>query len=215
MASYNKSSRLGLAFFILLLGAGVTLFFTVFQKYLVNRAGQLRQAIETVKSKQEFARIRVLSRGNGVISYRLSVLDQDGQVQAKGDYTIPGDDLFIEARIVYCQLEEESKAFVFPWRMYSDRVAPDKGTDIRGLGVEQGFPLNYRRQGQDDTWVNTLKDIYATAFEESEVYAQIRDQYIKDVYDSSLHMGILGKWEAGKDYICIIHPNGALELLEE
>ncbi len=214
MAS-SRSTRLISAFFILLLLAGVTLFFTVFKDKLQNRADSLRMAIEKVKSEYAFARITVLSQGQDQIRFRLTILNQEGEGQGAREYSLAGSDIFLESRVVHCRIEDQKKAFIFPWKVFTEKIAPEQGVDIRDIYLNEGKPLNYSTAQRSDTWDQTISDLYAVAFRDSDVFDTIKAQYIIDIYDSSLHLGIMGSFQPGRSYQCIIHPNGGLELKEE
>lgn len=211
----SRSPRLLAGFIILLVLAGTVLFFTVFRDMLQSRADQLRLAIETVKSHYAFARIQVLEKSPKGIRVKLTILNQEGQPRGSDTFSLPGNDVYLESRIVHCRLEEDTRAFVFPWRVFTEQLSPAQGKDIRELYLEEGSPRNYQGDKRSDTLDQAILDLYRTAWQDSDVYDDIREQYIIDIYDSSLHLGILGTYQAGRSYICIIHPNGGLELKEE
>jgi len=211
----KSPSLLGTALFLLLAIAGALFFLKYGQKSLENRAQALQKAVDFIKSDYEFARIRVLKKTESDIRFRLSLIDIEGRVVASRTLTFKGGDPFIESRVVLAHSPEAPKAFVFPYRAYSDRIAPSEGVLLGPLYIKDGFPLTYRRKQANAMWKKTLSGLYRTAIKNDNYFNNSGREYIDNIFSASIHLGIMGDWKTGRDYGLFIHPNGGIELREE
>jgi hypothetical protein len=218
---YNppKNDRTGgekLGFFIVLL-AGIAILFFLFSQMkdiLQDKVDDLRKTIAWVKSEYEYARITILKKGANAVEFELSIIGIDGEVKGKKTLTLPGTDIFLESRIVTLQTEEENKTVIFPYKVYTERIAPKDGVGIQNLYVVNNFPMNYNAAGITEQIRKAMAGIYETVFEFGDYYSAVKGKYILDITDVAPHQSPFTPFVSGKTYRYILHPNGGVEMME-
>ncbi len=198
---------------LLIIAIAMAWFFIKYKKTkLKTRAEALQSAIDAIKSDYAFAKIKVLKKNKGKITVILSILDVNGKEAGDKTFTLAGNDPFIEARVIVAHNAEQQKAFVFPLRIYSDKIPPSKGQSITSLYVRDNFPLNYRKEKQSKTWTHGITALYQSAMKGKSVFPD--SDSIDNIFSASVHLGLMGNWTVGSTYILSIHPNGGIELKE-
>jgi len=171
----------------------------------------LEKAISYVKSKYTFAKIRVTSKKENTISFVLYILNQEGKTVAEQDFNMQGEEFFIGVKVLVLKKGDSSKAFAFPYSIYTDEIKPADAINITNLYVKSGFPLNYyNSSGMDRDYIFTIKEIFKKSFGE-ENFPMIRGAGLV-IMDVSLHQSIYKTSTEGRTYEAIVHPNGSLEV---
>ena len=212
----EKSGGEKLGFFIILIAGIAILFFlfTQMKEILQDKVEDLRKTIEWVKSEYEFARVAVFKKGANAVEFELSIIGLDGEVKGKKVFTLPGTDIFLESRIVYLQSEDLNKIVIFPYKVYTEKIAPKDGIPVQNLYVTGNFPNNYTAPGISDQVKRTLTGLYETVFEYGDYYSAVKGKYITDIMDTAVHQSPFKPYESGKTYRYILHPNGGVEMME-
>jgi hypothetical protein len=212
----DKTGGEKLGFFIVLI-AGIAILFFLFSQMkdiLQDKVDDLRKTIAWVKSEYNYARITILKKGANAIEFELSILGIDGEVKGKKTLTLPGNDIYLESRMVVLQTEDENKTVIFPYKVYTERIAPKDGVGIQALYVVNNFPQNYNAAGITEQIRRALAGIYETVFEYGDYYSAVKGKYIMDITDVAAHQSPYTPFESGKTYSYILHPNGGVEMME-
>lgn len=201
-------------FIILLIVVGIAVCMFVLRNTLENKVDSLKSAISLVKEEYEFVRMHIKDIKNNSVEFDLHFIDIDGETTAKKQYALKGKDVFIECRVVIAKFGEQEKAFIFPYRLYSDVIAPEKGKNILNDYAKDNFPLIYNSSKNPDNYKAAVKHIFETAFFESEYYDDIKEKYIVKIFDTALHQAFFNRLKEGAVYSAVVHSNGAAQLTE-
>lgn len=188
---------------------------TIWKSSLENRAADLKTAIAYVKSETSFARFRILSRDASGMRVELTLLDLAGDAVAQKEIALPGADFFLEARVVLVREGEATRAFVFPFRAYSDVLAPADGIDLLALYVKDGVPASYGGKEVPEGVSRTARRLYQAAFLPENTAGRDLKITIVKIFDTSVHQSALEDFRVGRGYRCVAHPAGGVELREE
>lgn len=199
---------------ILILLAGVSLLaLKVFQGYLADEAESLREAVAFVKSEYYFLEMKVDDISGDKIFVTLSYLGLDNEIKAENSYELSGSDVFIESRIAVGTAEGEKRAFVFPFRIYSDSIPPSDGEILTNDYVSEGIPKTYLTSGIPESTKSGMKLIFSYLFDEKTENLNI--QFISEVFDTAIHQDQNSPFEKGSVYLFSIHPGGGVEMQEK
>lgn len=208
-------SPLGILFLILFIAAAA------FSAWLISTALEAKKTkilktINYLKSEYDFAELKINFRDGQKVGFTLTLLDNDGDSIAKKDFVLQGSDIFLESKVVVIDFEEKERAFIFPTKVYTDKIPPKEGFDLLSLYSENNIPKNYFTKNPDADFVSAIKEIYSVAFSGEESKNQLDEKSIKVVLnmDAVLHQNPFQGFQEGKSYKCIAHPNGGLELME-
>jgi hypothetical protein len=204
-----------LLFFIVTLGViagGVWLYLN----YLDKRKVDLEKALSYLKSDYEFAELNIINKDRDQYKLNLVLLDMYGIEVVQTNLIVPGKDIFIESKVVVLEQNKSEKAFVFPAKLYSDKLPSKDAADLTVLYITNDFPNNYRVTNNDPSFIETVKAVYQYSFFNKEKPLLFKNQNarIKTTMDAVLHLGKIKTFKAGKTYRYTVHPNGGLELVE-
>ena len=212
----KKTSHTGIFLICFVLVLGIVLFFLMRMKDdLAAQIGALKTAAAYLKSEYRFAELTVTGKDVEKISFTLRLLDPDGNARWAAAYTLIGSDIFLESRVVLVEFEPERKAFVFPYRVYTDRIPEKQGVNFLTNSISNKIPVYYYSRGADMSRMKAVQAVFETAFYESDVYSELKQKHIPRIFDTSVHQSVIKPFEEGKTYSFIIHPNGGVELMEE
>ncbi len=190
--------------------ASVAVLIYLLNQSLVTRKIDLEKTISYIKSKYTFAKIKVVSKKENTIAFSLGVINMDGSTIAEENFDMKGEDFFIGVKVVVLKKGDISRAFVFPYSVYTDEITPEDAINITNLYVKSGFPLNYYSSSRmDRDYIFTIKEMFRKGFGgETKTLVKGTEIIIMDV---SVHP-VSGLSIEGRNYEAIVHPNGGLEV---
>lgn len=189
-----------LIFVLFLIVAGFLLYFLFFYSKieLINRKKVLFEQIEKLKKEYVFMKFNVLNQSEDTILY-FALYDINGSEVTNFLLTNKGADVFVENKIIVLK---KSNAIVFPLKVYSEIIPPEKGIFIGNYYFVSGEVKLYKSAGSElSDFINKLY------LNESN-----KNEYIETSFNAVLHT--LNGVKAGKSYECFVHINGGLELRE-
>lgn len=198
---------------VLLLGLGAGAIY-IWRMSLESEVDNLKEAIAFVQSQYAFAEMKVTGMTADMISVELSIRGISGDVVGSTNLTLPGQDFFLESRILIAALEDEQRAFIFPIKVYSDKMPPDTGISVESLYMKEGVPMNYYTSSIKPGMIIAMKNLKLIS-EGAVIYREeVQGEFIKNAFDSAVHQSFLRPFRVGDVYTYVIHPNGGIELLE-
>ncbi len=187
-----------LIFILFLIVAGFLLYFLFFYSKieLMNKKKVLLEEIEKLKKEYVFMRFKVLNQTEDTI-LDFVLYDITGVEVTNFLLTNKGIDVFVENRVIVLK---KSNAIVFPLKIYSETIPPEKGTFIGNYYFVSGEVMLYKSTGKE------LSDFI------NKLYLNESNEYIETSFNAVLHT--LNGVKTGKSYECFVHINGGLELRE-
>lgn len=190
-----------LMFILFLLVAGFLLYFLFFYSKieLMNRKKALLEEIQKLKKEYVFMKFNVLSQTKDTI-LDFVLYDINGNEVTNFLLTNKGIDVFVENRII---VFKKSNAIVFPLKIYSEVISPEKGNFIGNYYFVSGEVILYKSTSKE--FSDFINKLYSNE-------ANIKNEYIETSFNAVLHT--LNGVKVGKSYECFVHINGGLELRE-
>ncbi|MCX7821149.1 MAG: hypothetical protein N2258_05675 [Brevinematales bacterium] len=186
--------------FLLVLGFLLYVLFFYTKIELINRKQILTEEIEKLKKEYVFLSFKVLGQDedNSVVSFELYGFD--GVKVTNFILTNRGRDVFIESKVIVLK---KSNLVVFPWKIYSDVIAPENGVFIGDYYAPDGEVMLYKSSGRE--LFNFINSLYSDGLNS-------KNEYIENIFIAVLHT--VNGVKTGRVYECMAHINGGLELRE-
>ncbi|MDR2501037.1 MAG: hypothetical protein LBD37_08175 [Treponema sp.] len=229
MKKFNRRIFMGAVLGLALLGfAGFRGCFTNWQ---AKREAAKEQELRFLKKVALPLRFKLLERDKGMLRvetrfYALTAddIDKDGMEAlfssqtpiAVQEFLLEGEELFID----FLKYEEPQGVFahrvywVFPYRLFTDRIAPDKGAVIAGLYGQDGFPGIYR----DFKLSGDAQRNLARYYQEAQTYGGLDNGALKKIITgNAIHdMQNTARFKAGRWYDAAVHiQTGSVEFIAE
>jgi hypothetical protein len=213
--------------FLALFGAMVLLF-TGCDKVEAKKKQQLQE----LKEVSVPVRFRITDRANGKIKgemqfYSIIMDDIDkndmeyrieggGTLLASQNFELEGAEFFID----FLKYQEKSGLFahpvywVFPFRIYTDHIAPDQGTPIYGCYKSNDFPAVYNGFNLDEDKKQNLSRYYAEIMQYGDLMG---DDLKKRVTGNAVHdMQKIASFQLNRWYDAAVHTKtGNIEYVAE
>jgi len=172
------------------------------QKELIAK---LEKSIAHLKKQTVLARFVVLNRidvnvgGASLkkIIFAIRFYDSDGKSLGHKRYTLPGQYLHIDSDVI----KSGNNSIAFPIKIYTDKIAPKKGIDIRNLYVSNDFPSIYDSSKLLPENKNFIKELFKS-YKENNLD-----------FGSAVHDIPARPFKLNQTYSLILHTKGGLEVV--
>ncbi|GAB1484461.1 hypothetical protein MASR2M78_32790 [Treponema sp.] len=209
--SFSIDSFLRGFLFLLLLLVACTLLVTGFVLYRQRAIiSKLEGRLATLRSATIPLRFMVLSRSDQAISARFRFYDADGKEIAAFERSWNGSELSIDSVLVPLG----SSYLVFPSRVFTDAIAPRRGTDLFQYYDIEGFPAIYNSTKLDSATKKALSTLFAQV-RSSERYDET-EAAPKGSFGNAVHdLKRLRGFEVGAIYSLLVRTNGGIEIIRD
>ncbi len=180
--------------------------------FLRQRAiiAKLEDRLSTLKSAMIPLRFMVLSRSDQSISARFRFYDADGKEIAAFERSWNGSELTIDSILV----PVASSFIAFPSRVFTDAIAPRRGTDLFAYYDNDGFPEIYNSNDLDQSTRKALSTLF-TQVRASERYDEEKSAP-KGSFGNAVHdLHRLRGFELGAVYSLVVRTNGGIEIIRD
>lgn len=168
---------------------------------------RLEERIELLKDEFVPVRFMVLSRSDQSVSARFRFYDADGKEIASFERSWNGSELAIDSIVVPIA----DRVVAFPFRVFTDAVAPGKGTELFDYYDRDGFPAIFWSVGLDGKLKSALVELFARVRAYEKSLAPIPGLYGSAVHD----LRRLGAFEVGSVYSLVVRARGGIEIIRE
>jgi len=195
---------LSLLFICAILVAGFVL---VRQRTLIAK---LEDRLSVLQAASVPLRFMVLSRSDQSISARFRFYDADGREIASFERSWNGSELAIDSVLV----PVADTFLAFPSRVFTDSIAPRRGTDLFTYYDKDGFPAIYESSALDASTRKALSILFAQV-RSSERYEE-NGKAPKGSFGNAVHdLRRLRGFEVGTIYALVVRANGGIEIISE
>jgi hypothetical protein len=177
----------------------------------------LEERIDAVTAQTIPVRFMVLSRSDADVSARFRFYDADGREIASFERSWKGSELAIDSLIVPLG----KRALVFPVRVFTDAVAPAKGTELFPYYDKAGVPAILDSPGLDDHTRAALRDLFTRVKAAEGRSADGADGHepgtsIRGYFGNAVHdLKRFNRFEIGAVYALVAHADGGVEIIRE
>ena len=193
--------------------------FAVFSAYLISTqraaVARLEDRIDRLKSEFTPLRFMVLSRSDSSVSARFRFYDAEGREISSFERSWNGSELAIDSVLV----PVGDRVLAFPSRVFTDAIAPRRGTVLFGYYNRDGFPAIFDSPSLDGATRAALADLFdrVRIFDGPEWSGDPGPlAALKGVYGSAVHdLRRLRVFEVGAVYSLTVRAAGGIEILRE
>lgn len=221
---HRKFLPLILMFFLLLFGGIVVL--TQINRFFERQISDLSATLNYLKSETHFASLGIQSMQDSIIHFTLSFFSPEGEKVYSQNFSLKGSDIYLESRVLILKNTKDSKnkpktklntrALIFPLRVYSDEIPPTQGLSLTNLYHPITAPLLYASTSAPNKQKINTQLLALSKFALGQTNkVRLNKNLIKNSFETSLHIGPFKQDQAHHTYDFIIHPNGAVEMLEK
>ncbi|MGC8764341.1 MAG: hypothetical protein ACP5QT_00425 [Brevinematia bacterium] len=180
----------------------IYLFLSYAKSLFIKKKLNLENEIARLKSEYTFFKYQIDSINDGKVAFTFFFLDQDGNIFTNGSLVLDGSDIFLESRVIFLN---PSNSIVFPLRLYSESVSPDKGFNLTNFYANREF-LFYPEKKEMGRFFEAIFSFYVLGEGNIDRYKH----FVKFYMDVVIHSGL--PLQEGDVFECVLHPGGQLEL---
>ena len=167
----------------------------------------LEKQIDMLKTEQSPIRFKITERKDGKITVVVKFYDIEEKKIKSFKETMEGDELSFDFFVF--KSENKSKHISFPYKIYTDKIAPDNGKIITSYYNKNGFPQIFHSKNMDKNLNKTLVSIFEKM--NSQNISSEDDYFGNMVHDISG----MKSYKVGSVYKIITHTKGGIEVIEE
>ncbi len=188
----------------------IVIFLFVAVMYGVNyfqdsRIRKLKATIEDLKSEFVPIRFKVISYENGHINVAIKFYDSDNNEIVRKELYLKGEQLSFDFLVV----KINDKYLAFPYKIFTDQIAPDDGEQVFQYYEKDEFPQIYYHQDINQELETSIAD----------VYLKIKDKKIEEIEEifGSMVQDIRkqNRFREKQIYKIVIRTKGGIEVLED
>ncbi len=192
--------------------------FTILQRR--SLIARLEDRIDFLKAESVPLRFMVLSRSDTSVSARFRFYDAEGVEISSFERSWNGSELSIDSVVV----PVGERALVFPSRVFTDAVAPKRGTDLFGYYDRDGFPAIFHSSALDRGARSALSELFSRirSSERGDDPAAgngrpwAGDRLLKGAFGNAVHdLKRFRTFEVGAVYALVARTDGGIEIIRE
>ncbi|MEA2042035.1 MAG: hypothetical protein U9N85_05730 [Bacteroidota bacterium] len=180
-------------------------FFSISSCKQKEKIASLEQKIDLLKAEYSPIRFKIIEKENNTIDVAIKFYNSDDKVIRRVNKSIKGNELSFDFYVI----PVKGRYLAFPYKIFSDQIAPDDGELITQYYDSEDFPEIF-----DSKLINKTLKAGLTA-----VFRKVKsndfdpdDKYFGNtVHDISK----LKEYKTGQVYRVVTHTKGGIEVIEE
>ena len=197
---------------------------SLIKKYQAAKIAELEDMVATLEEETIPLKFKILDKNDGKITVMIKFLDLNGEIAKEETLELTGEELFFDSQIIKLERKDqknktEEQYMFFPFKIYTDEVAPENGIELCSLYDENDFPAIYKGF---DALLPEVNEKLVLAYSEMiiQTFAYIRAgefEKLSNQYGSAVHdMEGISEFKKGYLYSVVCHPHtGAVEIMRE
>lgn len=192
---------------ILILGVAIYLIFTTVTNNQKKKIDQLEEKISLLQKENIPLRFKIIEKINDNIKVAVKYYDTEGKVIKRDVYEIKGSELHFDFVIIKAKSKEINIAF--PYKIYSEKIAPDDGIKIAKSYDVKGFPQIFYSSNLDSDIETFFKETFQKVLTD-EITAE-DDYFGSEVHDINKYKN----FKINTIYKIVTRIKGGIEIIEE
>lgn len=193
---------LGISIFLLIAVTLVVLYFTKFQE---NRIEKLQAKIDFLKEETTPLRFKILSKEDSMITFALKFYDADNNEIQRYEQKLEGTQLSFD----FVELPMNDKYIAFPYKIFTDKIAPEDGLLLYDLYDVDGFPQIFNSSEIDSDVKEGLTYVF-------ELLKANKTEELDGVFGSMVQdVKKYNEFIENQIYKIVIHTKGGIEIIQD
>ncbi|TFG84491.1 MAG: hypothetical protein E4H20_03005 [Spirochaetales bacterium] len=168
-----------------------------------SRIASLEEGIAALQAETVPVRFMIMGRDSGMLRVRFRFYDLAGDEFASLERELPGDQLFID----FLEAPRGGSWLAFPFRIFTDTVAPVDGLDLFSVVQPADWPRTYAGGSFDADALAELGKLYADL---------IAGRDVRGSFGNAVHdVAQLRSFTPGLVYRVVVRTKGGIEIIEE
>ena len=190
---------------LLIVAAGATFFLTQYDSIQKKKIEELTLNIAELKAEHVPILFKIVERTDSGMQVVVKFFDAEDNELTRKEYSLRGKELSFDFQVIPI----DKSYLAFPYKIYSDQIAPVDGIDLIENYDKAGFPQVFY---QSDLSVDN-KRVLASIFEKVKA-GKILDE--KNTFGSVVHdFEGIKSFETGLIYKIVSRTKGGIEIIEE
>jgi len=189
---------------IVIIGFVVGRYSEVILQMQQDSIARLEEAALKLQETNTPVRFRIERRSDDSVYVLLKLMKADKTEISKTHTQLIGNELFID----FISVPVGNRVLAFPYRMFTDHMAPDSGVDLFPLYLVDDLPLIYMQDSVDFPTRDILRDLVR----------HIRDRganATENSFGTAIHdIKQFKSFQTGITYEIITHTRGGIEIIE-
>ncbi len=190
---------------IAIIASVVTYYLTNYQEIQEQEIVKLELKIDNLKAEHSPIRFIIREKTEDSITLAAKFYDADGTLIGQVEHKLEGRELSFDFQVVAA----DGGYLAFPYKIYTDEIAPTDGFDLTSVYDQNGFPQVFAQANLD----NTNKQVL------SELFAKVKSGEIekdKNAFGNMVHdVHEIKSFEKDIIYKIITRTKGGIEIIEE
>lgn len=187
---------------ILIIATVVFIYLTEFQE---NKISKLESEIEFLKEETTPIRFKILSKEENLIHFAIKFYDADNNEIIRKEYRLEGEQLSFD----FVEIPIKDKFLAFPYKIFTDKIAPVEGILLYDLYDINGFPQIFFSEENKENFNNGIKYIF-------ELLKSENTQEIDGIFGNMVQdVKKYNEFKEREIYKIIIHSKGGIEILPD
>ncbi len=183
----------------------ILLIFNTFTCKQREQIAILEKKVKFLKTENIPIRFKILDKEDGKIRVAIKFYDADGNDIERIEKTLEGDELSFD----FLVFPVKNKYIAFPYKIYTDKIAPVEGENLTKYYDEKNFPKIFYFKGIDNELMTGLSLVFEK-IKTNDISSD--DKYFGNmVHDISK----LKSYKINTIYKIITHIKGGIEVVEE
>lgn len=166
---------------------------------------KLENDISFLREESIPLKFKIIEKNDSSFHFAIKLLDADEKEIGKETMTMKGKELAFD----FIMIQIKRKYIAFPYKIFTDEIAPDNGVDLISMYNDNGFPAIFYYKGMNIRQKEILEDIF-TKIRYNE-YTDEKGQFGNVIHD----IKSFKSFDTGQVYSIVVHTKGGLEVYKE
>lgn len=203
---YTKMKKIRILISIILLIIVIVVLFKYCIKYQENKIAKLEEKIEQIKSETVPLKFIILERDSNTIRFVIKFIDVAGNTISKDTLKLEGSELSLD---FYSVPLNDDYYIAFPYKVFTDVIAPDDGILLYDYYNVNGFPQIYANDEYDDDVREGLQQLFELILAGHET--EIEGQFGNMVHD----LKHIQQFRTNEVYKVVSRTKGGIEVMTD
>lgn len=167
------------------------------------RIKTLEESLADLQAEYVPLKFMVIARDSNSLTVRFRLYNLAGHELGLVETSLPGRQLFFD----FLAAPRQNVWLIFPYRIFTEQMAPEQGTLLDAIVAPAGLPLNYSGGAFESEVLIELGDLYR---------ALVRGEAVSGAFGNAVHdVAELSSFSMNVVYKIVARKKGGIEIVED